>query len=235
MKAFLSSVASYSLWSLMTLASLYFGIHCLMMYSDSYHRASTTESLGEGFYDKWFKAYHESGLVKYALFLGHVVCGGVVFVLSPFQLLGVMRKMVGGKVHKLLGQITFVSAVVSVISSILLVLTSKMGILCQLATFVFAPYTLVCIYKSFESARRKDFAAHREWACRMWALCFGVFYMRILVTIAKNVLCAPDAWLVTATAHKLFAFEFIAGWVTSCLFVEWYLRLTRAPTPSKSL
>ncbi|KAL9646641.1 hypothetical protein ABK040_010753 [Willaertia magna] len=219
-------------WLLMTIASLIFGIYSLRIYNYNIHKIESTKNVGEGFFDIWFKPYHTSSLLKYICFLLHVIPGGIVFLLSPLQFLQKFRTNFL-TLHKWIGRIIFINVIISVISSFCLLLTSKMGMGACLSTLIFGPYTLFCLYKAYVTiVKDKNYNAHREWCIRMWALCFGVFYMRILIGLVKDLFYEKEAWLNEEIAKKLFTIEFAVGWSTACLFAELFIRWTRQKVKS---
>ena len=55
------------------------------------------------------------------------------------------------------------------------------------ATIFFASFTLFCLVKAYTTVRRRQFAAHREWVIRSWALMLGIGTERILLGVMLTV------------------------------------------------
>jgi Predicted membrane protein (DUF2306) len=225
----LKSIILWALFAVMTLGAYQFGFYALTIWDEQNHKAATDVNLGAGFFDMWFAAYHRSDALKYWMFVAHVAPAGVVFLIAPLQFFKPLRSRVPW-LHRWLGRFAMVSVIASIGAVFGLLPSSKMGINCVWSSIVFGSMTVFHAVRAWLTARDKQWQAHRRAAIRMWALLFGVFYMRVLIGIVKDNFYPSDAWQHDAVAKELFTFEFYFGWVTSVIFAEFYIWLTAAPS-----
>jgi len=84
---------------------------------------------------------------------------------------------------------------------------------------------LFFLSKAFIAARRRDFARHREWMIRWFAIGLGVTTQRVLLPIFIAVVGVTDVrsfWEIFVTATWLAA-------AIQVLIAEWWLHTTRQP------
>lgn len=121
-----------------------------------------------------------------------------------------------------MGYLSLSAVTISVPAALWLLVSSLMGMVCAATSVVVGNWCLYCVVRAIQTAREKYFISHRRYAIRMWAVCFGVFTMRIMIGTLKKVFYPVDE----KTAVSLFSIEFVVGWFVSCGFGEAYMKWT---------
>jgi hypothetical protein len=88
---------------------------------------------------------------------------------------------------------------------------------------------LLSLGNGVAAARRHDFAAHRRWMIRAWAVGIGVSSVR-LVMAPLDLLLTPRGY----AAGTIFVFAVIAGWALTLAAAELWIRWTSAAASQKS-
>lgn len=95
-----------------------------------------------------------------------------------------------------------------------------------MASLFFGVYSLFCLYHAYRAARQKQFAKHREWVIRSWALMLGVATERTLLGIFMSTTDIDIAHLFGVTFWLALAINIPAS--------EYWIHLTRnASTTAK--
>jgi len=87
---------------------------------------------------------------------------------------------------------------------------------------------LFYLSKAFGAARRKDFARHREWMIRWFAVGLAITTQRILLPVFIVAVGVTDA-------HSFWDIFVTATWLSTAiqvLIAEWWLSTTRRPEPA---
>lgn len=114
----------------------------------------------------------------------HMLCGVVFILLAPLQFSAKIRRTYI-KLHRWLGRVLVVCALVSGIYGILSVSALPVfgGLPSETAAWLFGPIFLFCILRAVWCVRTKQIALHREWMIRTLAIALGVATQRVLIFI----------------------------------------------------
>ena len=183
-------------WILMTLLSVGVGIYAIVLVS----------VLGEGSPD----IVHRMPVIG----TSHFVFSGIALIVGPFQFLTRVRQS-HPLVHRSLGRLYLVSVLLGGLAGLAMAPSSPSG---QLVGQVgFGVLALLWLYSgamAYGSARRRDFASHRIWMLRNFALTFGAVTLRIYLGLFAA------AGVPFAESYPLVAW---LAWVPNLVLVEWWL------------
>lgn len=164
-------------------------------------------------------------LEHYLATILHLVPALLVVIIGPLQFVRGIRKR-NRKLHRIGGYIYLCCGTVVAISGLYIGVLYPFGGIEQgfaeaMAVGVLGLYTLICLFKAFTYAKRKEFAAHREWMIRSWGLMLSVSTQRVVVGV---VILVIDIDLVEVFGTAL--------WMAVALNVavcEYWIALTRIP------
>ena len=155
--------------------------------------------------------------------LAHCVCGILFMVLGPMQFVAASRNRFP-RFHRWCGRIFMVASLVGVFSALAFVpLLPVFGSLStQVGVVVISAFFLVALVKGYTSVRHYQYAIHREWMIRAFAIGLGISTFRVLIPllmvppIRANF---PEAWDTVVWL----------GFVINITAAEVWINLTRAP------
>ncbi len=131
------------------------------------------------------------------------------------------------KLHRVSGRVYLICGVIGAVSGLYLGAVHPFsgwngpGANEGFATIFFASFTLFCLVKAFTTVRRRQFAAHREWVIRSWALMLGIGTERILLGVMMNV--------TDIDLSVLFGLTFWMAAAINIPAAEYWIHLTRTP------
>ena len=167
--------------------------------------------LGENLHPDMKVSFNENPWAIYA----HIFGSACALLLGPFQFVRKLRSR-RPMLHRWMGR-TYLAAGVLIggLGGLWMAVLAFGGITAKLGFFFLALVWLWTGALALETARRRDFAAHRRWMIRNFALTFAAVTLRLQLGIAPAL----------GFPFEL-AYPFIAWlcWVPNLLVIEWYLR-----------
>ncbi|MCR6481654.1 DUF2306 domain-containing protein [Amycolatopsis sp. OK19-0408] len=171
--------------------------------------------------------------LQYAVLVAHIFTAAVALVLGPLQFVPKIRAR--RRVHRTLGRLyLFAGVLPSGLATIPVALWSG-RLVTQLGLTTAGVLWLVTGALAYRAARRRDFAAHRAWMLRNYALTFLAVTSRVLVPVLLLVQ-VPFGGVDPASAPTLIPIGQTLGWVVNLAVVEILLRqrpATRSPRRTK--
>ncbi len=143
---------------------------------------------------------------------GHLVAGGSAIVAGAFQFSTRLRTRHAGT-HRMLGRIYIVAVLVSGTSALLLAPSSTGGVPAHFGFGLMAVLWVTTAVVALLKVRSGDYAAHREWMIRSYALCLAAVTLRLYLPLSAVVGIPFDeaypaiAWLC---------------WVPNLIIAEWF-------------
>ncbi len=157
------------------------------------------------------------GGVHYAVLVAHVCTAAVALVVGPAQFIAAVRAR--RRLHRTLGRVYLLAGVLpAAVTAVPVALWSRRP-LTQVSLTVAAVLWLVTGGLAYRAARRRDFAAHREWMMRNYALTFAAATLRIEL---------PLLIMGGLTFHAAYTTVAWLSWVPNWLAVEAWLRKRKA-------
>jgi uncharacterized membrane protein len=167
--------------------------------------------------DRWFEAH---ALLTWT----HILLGGLVLALAPFQFMPWMRRR-HLRLHRWSGRALLIAAIPAGLSGLLLQARSPYGgITAGTAIAFFGTLFLIALARAYAAIRRGDVRQHREWMIRMLAVGLGVGAVRAVAPPLVLLTDRRPLELVGATFWLGLGLTVIAG--------EVWIRCTRAPSPA---
>src|SRR5690606_36592924 len=126
----------------------------------------------------------------------HAFFGMIALALGPFQFRRNTR-LRRPHLHRLLGRIYLVSALLAGLAGLCMSLYSFAGLVTHFGFGFLATGLLICSTAAWMSIRRGDVARHRQWVIRSFALLFSAVTLRLWLPILVGALGAFEpAFLV---------------------------------------
>jgi hypothetical protein len=154
-----------------------------------------------------------SGWLRLALIV-HGLSGALALVLGPFQFLAGWRRR-WPRAHRWSGRVYLVCILISGLTGLWLAFHTPGGVAAQSGFFVLAVLWLLTGSLALRAVLRRDFAAHRAWMMRSYALTFGAVTLRIYLGLGVPLAGLPF--------NEVYAMAAWASWVINLLVVEWLL------------
>ncbi|WP_410670479.1 DUF2306 domain-containing protein [Amycolatopsis sp. cmx-4-68] len=173
--------------------------------------------------------------VQYAVLVAHIFTAAVALVLGPLQFLPKVRAR--RRLHRTLGRTYLLAGVLpSALTTIPVALWSGRPVT-QIGLTTAAVLWLVTGGLAYRAARRRDFAAHRAWMMRNYALTFLAVTSRVLVPVFL-LAQVPFGGVDPGSATSLVPIGQTLGWIVNLVVVEVLLRrgqrpATRSPRRTK--
>jgi uncharacterized membrane protein len=144
--------------------------------------------------------------------LGHLVAGGIALFVGALQFSTRLR-LHRPSSHRLLGRVYLVAALVSGGAALMLAPVSTGGVPAHFGFGLLAFLWLVTSYKAYARARSGEYAAHREWMIRSYALCLAAVTLRIYLPLS-GIAGIPFEEAYPAIAWLC--------WVPNIVVAEWF-------------
>jgi len=150
--------------------------------------------------------------------LSHLGLGAIALMIGPFQFLEKFRQAQPW-LHRWSGWFYVFSCLASGLAAISLAFHSSQGLVAQAGFVVLGGLWIATTTSAFLMARSRDFAQHKRWMIRSYALTYAAVSLRIILP-AELALGVPFD-----TAYSIVAW---ACWVPNLLIAEWgFLRRQR--------
>lgn len=161
-----------------------------------------------------------------AVTLLHVLPGMIFMVLGPLQFVGGLRAKYPA-VHRWLGRIFLTASAVIGVTGLTMAARETIGGADEKAAiFIFGSFFLIALGKAFWHATRRDFAKHREWMIRGYAVGLAVATIR---PIMGGFFAAAAIRGVTPEPSTFFGKAFWIGFTAQTIVAELWIRHTRGP------
>ncbi|MDA0566727.1 DUF2306 domain-containing protein [Streptomonospora sp. S1-112] len=176
---------------------------------------------------------HEGNPLHYPLLIGHILFGTVALVTCCLQVWPWLRRR-HPAVHRWSGRLYVFAGVLpgaplALASSIL----GQQGLSQQVGNSVLSLLWFAFAVAGWRAARRRDFAAHREWMVRGFALTFSIVANRPWIVIC-TLLALPQLDTVYGGSEAVMV-QSVAGasvwlsWLVNLFIAEWWLRRRARP------
>jgi uncharacterized membrane protein len=170
-----------------------------------------------------------SGSLHYYVLVVHIFTAAVALVIGPLQFIPKVRAH--KRIHRTLGRIyLFAGVLPSAVATIPVAVWSGRPIT-QIGLTTAAVLWLITGGRAYRAARRRDFADHRAWMMRNYALTFLAVTSRILVPVLLLVQIpfgGAEAGSIGAKASSMIPIGQTLGWIINLIVVEGLIRRTPA-------
>ncbi|WP_239109073.1 DUF2306 domain-containing protein [Microbispora siamensis] len=166
--------------------------------------------------------------LHYYVLVGHIGTAAVALVLGSLQFMPAVRAR--RRIHRTLGRAYLLAGVLpSAVATIPVALWSG-RLMTQIGLTTAAVLWLITGGLAYRAARRRDFAAHRDWMTRNYALTFLAVTARILVPLLLLVQLpfrGADPGSMGELATSMIPIGQTLGWVVNLVVVESVIRRRR--------
>lgn len=160
------------------------------------------------------------GVLRSALIV-HGAVGALALAIGPFQFVGKLRRS-RPLWHRISGRIYLTCILVSGATGLWLAFYTPGGLPANSGFFLLAVLWLLTGTRALQAVLNRDYAAHRAWMMRSYALTFGAVTLRIYLGLG-----VPVAGIAFDQVYGMAAW---ASWVINLLLVEWLLLKRHHPT-----
>jgi uncharacterized membrane protein len=158
-----------------------------------------------------------------ALTMVHIVPGLLFMVLGPLQFVRKLRSK-RPALHRWMGRVFIVSGIIIGVTALVMSPSMTLGGANQaVATMFFAIVFLFDLVKAYVAILRRQFAQHREWMIRAFAIGLAVATIRPIV----GVFFATRR-LTNLTPHEFFGTAFWLGFTMHLIAAEIWINYTRS-------
>jgi uncharacterized membrane protein len=168
------------------------------------------------------------GGLHFAVLVVHVLTAAVALALGPLQF--VPRVRAHKRVHRSIGGTYLLGGVLPAALTAVPVALWSGNLLTQVGLVTAAVLWLVTGTLAYRAARRRDFAAHRAWMMRNYALTFLAVTARILVPLvllAQTPFGGADAGSIGERAPAMIPVGQTLGWIVNLVVAEILIRRER--------
>lgn len=147
----------------------------------------------------------------------HFGVGGLALLIGPFQFLPGLRARRPG-LHRWTGRVYVAACFMSGIAALVLASTTPAGLVAQLGFGLLGISWLITTGMALVKALKRQFAEHRRWMIRSYALTLAAVTLRIYL---------PSAFALEipfTTSYPIISF---ACWVPNLVVAEWMIRSGR--------
>jgi uncharacterized membrane protein len=155
--------------------------------------------------------------------------GGVLFgLIGPLQFGRVLAKKFG-RIHRILGRVFVASGAALVISSFSLLwqFPSDASPLVSGGRLMFGAGLAVALILAMKAIQRRDFACHRDWMIRAYALGIGATAVSMVFIPIYAITGEPPTGFASDVA-------FIGSWAFCVALAEWIVRSQRSRSAAQS-
>lgn len=149
-------------------------------------------------------------------FLAHAVSASIALLLGPLQFVGALRRH-RPEVHRAVGWMSVAAISVAWAASVPMAMHAQTGPLASAGFLAAGTVWIVTAALGVVRAREHDFAAHRRWMVRCFALTAAAVTLRVQLGLSGA------AGLPFELAYPVIAWS---SWVPNLVVAEWLLRRT---------
>jgi uncharacterized membrane protein len=168
------------------------------------------------------------GSLHYAVLVVHIFTAAVALVLGPLQFMPKVRACT--TIHRTIGRVYLLAGVLPSALAAVPVAAWSGRLLTQIGLTTAAALWLVTGGLAYRAARRRDFASHRDWMMRNYALTFLAVTSRVLVPLMLLVQIPFNAGDPGEMAKSLIPIGQNVGWMINLVVVETIIRHRRRRT-----
>ncbi|GAA3247795.1 DUF2306 domain-containing protein [Dactylosporangium siamense] len=164
----------------------------------------------------------------YWVLVAHVLTATVALIVGPAQFIARIRAR--RRVHRTLGRIYLLGGVLPAGVTAIPVALWSGHLLTQVSLTTAAALWLVTGALAYRAARRRDFAAHRRWMLRNYALTFLAVTSRVLVPLlllSRIPFGGPGVGSIGEDAPLMIPIGQTLGWIINLALVELLIRRHR--------
>jgi uncharacterized membrane protein len=176
------------------------------------------------------------GTLHYAVLVTHIFTATVALVLGPLQFMARVRAR--RRLHRTIGRTYLLAGVLpSAVATIPVAIWSGRPVT-QIGLTTAAVLWLVTGALAYRAARRRDFAAHRAWMMRNYALTFLAVTSRILVPLmllAQIPFGTVAAGSIGERAPTMIPIGQTLGWIVNLVVAELLIRRSARPPVSRGV
>lgn len=176
------------------------------------------------------------GESQYLVLVVHIFTAAVALVLGPLQFMARVRAR--RRVHRTIGRVYLLAGVLpSALTAIPVAIWSG-RLMTQIGLVTAAVLWLTTGGLAYRAARRHDFAAHRAWMMRNYALTFLAVTARMLVPLLLLVqvpFTAGGAGSIGDKAPAMIPIGQTLGWIINLAVAETVIRRRRRPARSATV
>jgi hypothetical protein len=166
---------------------------------------------------------------QYALLVTHIFTACIALVLGPLQFVPAIRRH--RKVHRTIGRVYLLAGVLpSALTAVPVALLSG-RLITQIGLTVPAVLWLATGALAYRAARNQDYARHRDWMMRNYALTFLAVTSRILVPLlllAQVPFTSASAGAIRDDVSSMIPIGQAVGWIINLVVVEIIIRRRRS-------
>jgi uncharacterized membrane protein len=167
--------------------------------------------------------------LQYAVLVTHIFTAAVALTFGALQFIPRIRAH--RRIHRTIGRVYLLAGVLpSAVATVPVALWSG-SLLTQISLITAAVLWLITGGLAYRAARRRDFADHRAWMMRNYALTFLAVSARIfvpLLLLAQIPFGGVDAGSIGSKATSMIPVGQTLGWIINLIVVEIILRRTPA-------
>jgi len=145
----------------------------------------------------------------------HFGIGGLVLMIGPFQFVPGLRAK-WPVLHRWMGRVYVAGCLFSGVAGFILASNTNAGAVAQTGFSLLAVFWIVTTTMAFLKARSRDFAAHKQWMIRSYALTLAAVTLRIYLPVSM-----AGFGLDFLDVYPAISF---ACWVPNAILAEWLLR-----------
>ena len=180
----------------------------------------------------YLKEPYNPGFLEFPVVIGiHVVFGGIYLALAPFQFVVRIRSRFAAY-HRWSGRLL---VGIGLIAGVTALITAELfpfsGWPERVIVGFFACFFLFALVKSFVHVRNRQFAEHRVWMIRAFAIALSIATMRLIFISALMFLGEPTAQLAATLSIVSFSIAF----VLHSALAELWIATTGAPRTRPAL
>jgi hypothetical protein len=148
-------------------------------------------------------------------FYGHAVIASLALLIGVWQFLPATRR---GRYHRWAGRLYLVCVVPASIAGFIIALYTEMGPEAGVGFAILAVLWLSTTLMAYARIRAKDYASHRVWMIRSYALACAAITLRIILPVGQAA---------GASFHDSYVIAAWGSWIINLAIAEWIIRKTK--------
>lgn len=175
---------------------------------------------GEDFFNHWlnFRTYPWARML-------HMIPGLIVMLLMPLQFVKSIR-VNHPRVHRFCGYVVICGTLFLVPTGLIFAFQHPyVGFKEQVPTVFYASIYVCCVTMALRKVYVRNFAAHREWMIRIFAMGIGIYSIRVWYSLFMHLTDVPS--------QEFFATSFWIGIAFNLIVGEVWINITRQTAAAK--